>query len=390
VARRQNEVSLLSGIHAALVRKMSWRFLSELSPHPFFKKILFLEGFYSSSNSYVILDDGLTIIDPGNDYTAFIELFELGFDPSDIKRIIITHGDYTHCMGVLELMNYQNTRKDLEIVMHEMGPVTLREIINKIGWKVTNVRGGEILKARDSNLKVIHTPGHSIDSICLYHEDSQTLFTGDTVLPGSVAIPNPAAMGDIREYILSIRAIRKIPVEALLPGHGMPIVGNCGEVIEKTYEELIKSITGDIEWGEAANILIKHGYIEEAIFCCNKGIHANPERLSLLKMKAVCLNSLGRFEEALEILDEVLKKQRDALALTAKGYALMSLGKYEKSIECFDEALRIDPSMLEAKIYKGIALILLGKIEDAMKIPEFKDEYARIFEKEMSKMGLRL
>lgn len=124
------------------------------------------------------MDDGLTIIDPGNDYTAFIELFELGFDPSDIKRIIITHGDYTHCMGVLELMNYQNTRKDLEIVMHEMGPVTLREIINKIGWKVTNVRGGEILKARDSNLKVIHTPGHSIDSICLYHEDSQTLLQG--------------------------------------------------------------------------------------------------------------------------------------------------------------------------------------------------------------------
>jgi len=366
---------------------MSWRSLFELSSsNPFFKKLLFLGGFDFSSNSYVVLGDGLTIIDPGNDYTAFIELFELGFKPSDIERVIITHGDYDHSMGILELMNYRSIKKDLEVVMHEMGPVTLKEVIERGGGKIIEVKGGEILKLGDCNLKVFHTPGHTIDSICLYHEETHTLFTGDTVLPSSIAAPNPAAMGNIGDYILSLRILKKIPVKALLPGHGIPVIGNCGEFIERTYEELIRSITGDVEWIDAAEILLRRGYIEEAIFCCDKGISVNPENPSLLKLKAICLNSLGRFEEALEILDNVLENQRDAQTLTIKGYALMYLGKYEKSIECFDEALRMNPNMIEAKIYKGLTLMLSNKVEEAMKIHEFKNEYVRIFEEEMKKL----
>jgi len=363
---------------------MGWCSLFEVS-NSFFRKLLFLEGFYSSSNSYIILGDILTIIDPGNDYTALLDLLELGFKPSDIKRVIITHGEYDHSMGIFELMNYRSAR-DLEVIMHEMGPATLKETVERRGGKIVEVRGGETLKLGDCELKVFHTPGHTIDSICLYHEETHTLFSGDTVIPGSVAAPNPAAMGNIRDYILSLRFLRRIPVKALLPGHGAPVIGNCKEFIERTYEELIKSITGEIELSEAAEILLRHGYIEEAIFCCDKGIKANSEDRSLLKLKAVCLNSLGRFEETLEILNELLKERKDAYTLTIKGYALMGLGEYEKSIECFDEALRINPNMVEAKIYKGIAFMLLGRVEEAMKIQEFKNEYIRIFEGEVKKL----
>jgi glyoxylase-like metal-dependent hydrolase (beta-lactamase superfamily II) len=246
---------------------LSWKHIPGLT-NSFFLKLLFLEGFENiSSNSYVIKDSILTIIDPGNDYTAFIELFELGFKPSDIKRVIITHGDFDHCMGTLELMRYPSIKMGgLEVILHEMGPATLKEIIEKEGGKVIEVKGGETLKLDDLELKVFYTPGHTIDSICLYHEPTRTLFTGDTVLPHAIAAPNPAARGSIRDYLSSLRILMKIPVEVILPGHGMPIIGNCKEAIESTYEGIIKDLTGEVEYDKAAETLLKYGYFEDAIF----------------------------------------------------------------------------------------------------------------------------
>lgn len=366
---------------------MSWKHIPGLT-NSFFLKLLFLEGFENiSSNSYVIKDSILTIIDPGNDYTAFIELFELGFKPSDIKRVIITHGDFDHCMGTLELMRYPSIKMGgLEVILHEMGPATLKEIIEKEGGKVIEVKGGETLKLDDLELKVFYTPGHTIDSICLYHEPTRTLFTGDTVLPHAIAAPNPAARGSIRDYLSSLRILMKIPVEVILPGHGMPIIGNCKEAIESTYEGIIKDLTGEVEYDKAAETLLKYGYFEDAIFCCDKGINKDPEKLNFPKLKALSLINLGKFNEAIEILNKILEKQKDALSLVTKGYALMGLQKYEESIKYFDEALSINPNIKEALIYKCLALIFLGKVEEAMKIPEFKEKYFKIFEQEIKKL----
>ena len=86
----------------------TWKRLSEIfeTDDPFFNSILFLQGYDFSSNSYAIEGDYITIIDPGNDYTAFIQLFEKGIKPLDIKKIVITHGHRDHVMGTFELFRY--------------------------------------------------------------------------------------------------------------------------------------------------------------------------------------------------------------------------------------------------------------------------------------------
>jgi len=71
---------------------------------PVFEKSMFLIGYHQSSNVYVLAGDTLTIVDPGNDYTIFTELEKLGYNPLDIKKIVLTHGHRDHCMGVFELL----------------------------------------------------------------------------------------------------------------------------------------------------------------------------------------------------------------------------------------------------------------------------------------------
>jgi glyoxylase-like metal-dependent hydrolase (beta-lactamase superfamily II) len=71
--------------------------------HPFLDKTLYWEGYDSSSNVYAIAGESLTIIDPGNDYMALMELFRMGYKPKDVKKILLTHGHVEHVMGAFEL-----------------------------------------------------------------------------------------------------------------------------------------------------------------------------------------------------------------------------------------------------------------------------------------------
>lgn len=72
---------------------------------------------------------------------------------------------------------------------------------------------------------VLHTPGHTEDSTCLYHAESATLFSGDAVLTeGGIAWFNPE-ITDAGASQLTEDRLREIPVEHLFPGHGLPLHG---------------------------------------------------------------------------------------------------------------------------------------------------------------------
>jgi tetratricopeptide (TPR) repeat protein len=88
-------------------------------------------------------------------------------------------------------------------------------------------------------------------------------------------------------------------------------VGSSGrKVIEETYEGLMLKIIGveakaKTPWIEGATALAQRGFLQEAVFCCEKELVCNPENLMALQLKAFSLNDLGRFQEALESLDRL-------------------------------------------------------------------------------------
>ncbi|HEX9882423.1 MAG TPA: MBL fold metallo-hydrolase [Desulfobaccales bacterium] len=362
--------------------KVDWESLASLlkAPYPLFEKTLFLQGYEFSSNIYVITGDYLAIIDPGNDYTAFMELFSLGFKPPDIKKIVLTHGHMDHVGGTIELFRgyrgYQNL--DLEVILHEAGPLQFKEMAKGLGCRLTEVRGGEILDLSGFEFEVIHTPGHTLDGLCLYHAPSRTLFSGDTVLPHAMAEVDKEGGGRMDHYLYALRTLRKKEIEYVMPGHG-GIVDRIGKkVVDETYEGLIKKVVGpETPWLEGAMTLAQQGLLEEGLFYCDQDLAAEPEKLRTLETRAFLLNDLGRQEEAVAGFDKVLAQRRDHFyALMGKGTALTGLGKFGESLTCFDQALHLRPGDKEALVSKGLALFLSGKTDDAMDIEEFRQEYS--------------
>jgi len=370
-----------------MAAESGWDFLADLLhlPYPFLAQTRFMLGYDFSSNSYAITGAYVSIIDPGNDYTAFMELFRRGVNPTDIKKIVLTHGHVDHVMGMFELFRrYDNPGQDLEIFLHEAGPQEFKDLAGQMGCRLIEVKGGETLNLSGFDLEVIHTPGHTLDGICLYHAPSRSMFTGDTVLPHAMAEMDQAAGGRLDHYLYSLRTLLKRDIDNVLPGHG-GLVGRTGRgIVMDTFEGLIKKVVGlETPWMEGAAKLAQQGLMEEAVFCCNKELAASPENFAALEMKAFLLIDLGRNAEAIDSFDIILTPQPDHFhALLGKGCALMGLGNHQGSLEYFDRALAINPHHQETQINKGMALYLCGRFDAAMDIEVFQREFTNRFKQE--------
>ena len=358
---------------------------------PIFENMLFMLGYDFSSNIYVIKGDYLTIVDPGNDYTSFMALFDLDYDPGDIKKIVLTHGHRDHAMGLFELLNYPTImeNKDIEIIIHEKGPEGFKKIIEETDFPLTLVKGGEILDFGGSEWEVIPTPGHTMDGISLYHASTKTAFTGDTILPYGMADVDDSAGGRLDHYLLSIKELLKRDIENIFPGHGVPVVSAGRRVTEVAYEGVIAKILqieGDFSWMDVAPQLVQRGLLEEAVYCCDKRLVGDPEDLMALQLKAYCLTDMGRNPESIKLLDKILAKEsQNPHAQLGKGHALLGMQQYEESLPYFDEVLKINPDIKEAHIYKGMALYFLGKYDEAMDIDVFRTEFAEKFKDQLEK-----
>lgn len=120
--------------------------------------------------SYIVEDDetnNAIIIDPSWD---LIEL-ELIIKKNDlkIKYIVNTHHHFDHTLGNKAMV--ESTKAP--IIQHESS-----ELKSDI-----SVRDGDSIEFGNSKLKVLHTPGHSKDSICLIGDGK--LFSGDTLFVGN-------------------------------------------------------------------------------------------------------------------------------------------------------------------------------------------------------------
>ncbi len=377
-----------------------WILVSEVfeTENPFFKSLYLWEGFDLSSNVYLIrTEKESAIIDPGNDYTAFYDLFFRSklVKLTDIRKFLFTHGHSEHVVGFFELLRgYPSLRQqsgELQVYIHEASPEAFKELTSKLQCPINFIKDGDIINIGDFSLSVIHTPGHTMDSVCYWHEETKSLFSGDTALPYAVSSPDPVGGGRIDFYLFSMRILRSKGVRNLFPGHGDIIKDNGNLVINGNYGGLIKRVVGlQCPWLEATETLMKKGYLEEAIFCCDKVLEEDPKNISALYIKVCCLNDLAKFEESLKVIDIIedignSTITNNPLFLIAKGYTLVGLGNYEKATYILDEALKMAPNLQNAAIYKGLALYLGGRVEEAMTIDAFREAFTSHFKEELLK-----
>jgi len=187
-------------------------------------------------NTYVIRDNLSIIIDAG--FPEFLpaliqDLHRDGINPEDISIITNTHLHVDHCWANEAFKEFSKAKIIIHPVQKKFYDVSVIETskffgLQPAGFKEDSYLDGNKLDAGDTEIELIHSPGHSPDSICFYCRKEKFLICGDVIFNGNtgrVDLPggNGAKLGQ------SIEELSQLETEYLLPGH-MDIVTGTGKV----------------------------------------------------------------------------------------------------------------------------------------------------------------
>ncbi|WP_230972209.1 MBL fold metallo-hydrolase [Archaeoglobus neptunius] len=199
-----------------------------------------------SSHCYLITADLNVLIDSGTarDFPKLErELSEIGMKVKDIDIVINTHEHFDHIGGNLFLQENSvimaHRHAAVKIIYGDDEVMMCRTHGQKpVGYRVhVWLNNGDAIDLGSSFLRVLHTPGHTSGSICLYEPRNRILFSGDTLF-SSGTLSTIYRSGSLGEYFNSLRRIKTMKIDLLLPGHGR-ISGNAEMDIEKTIENTI-------------------------------------------------------------------------------------------------------------------------------------------------------
>ena len=171
------------------------------------------------ANSYIIGD---VLIDAG--------VLPMAIQPykNAISTIVLTHCHFDHTAHLKEIAHMCRAK----VAIHKNDAAGLlddaRSLSMHFGSRSPAVIPEITLKEGDSigTLHVMHTPGHTPGSICLFSEPEQALISGDTVFTDGGFGRYDFIGGSRMELARSIDRLSLLDVEGLYPGHGVPV--ECG------------------------------------------------------------------------------------------------------------------------------------------------------------------
>jgi glyoxylase-like metal-dependent hydrolase (beta-lactamase superfamily II) len=165
------------------------------------------------SNGWIVGDDEeVIVVDPGRDADSVLE----AVGDREIIAVICTHGHAAHVAAALDVA----ARDEAPVALHPRDRMLWRETHRDSDPEIDMEDGG-IFEVADASLEVIHTPGHSPGSVCLYSEELEAVFSGDCLLgtgpaPHEGEYPDfPAQLSAIGEHLLTLPSGTRV-----LPGHG--------------------------------------------------------------------------------------------------------------------------------------------------------------------------
>jgi hydroxyacylglutathione hydrolase len=179
-------------------------------------------------NCSVIGDEstrGAMVIDPGDDIEEILGIIRK--HNLQVKQIVITHAHIDHVGGAMKL----RAATGAPILLNQSDYALLKMLDVQASWlgmtdpgKVEidqSVGQADTVKAGTLSADVIHTPGHTEGSICLYFPLEKKLIAGDTLFAGSIGRTDLPG-GSFDKIIRSLQEkVLALPDETVVvPGHG--------------------------------------------------------------------------------------------------------------------------------------------------------------------------
>jgi hydroxyacylglutathione hydrolase len=165
------------------------------------------------------------VIDPGDEIEDILGLIRK--HNLQVKQIVITHAHIDHVGGAMKL----RAATGAPILLNQNDYALLKMLDAQAAWigvaapgKVEidqSIGQADTVKAGSLTATVLHTPGHTEGSICLYFPMEQKLIAGDTLFAGSIGRTDLPG-GSFEKIIRSLHEkVLALPDETVVvPGHG--------------------------------------------------------------------------------------------------------------------------------------------------------------------------
>jgi hydroxyacylglutathione hydrolase len=165
------------------------------------------------------------VIDPGDNIEQIMTLVE--GHGLIVKQIVVTHAHIDHVGGAMKLKQ----RTGAPILLNQNDEMLLKMLDVQAGWigvrppgPVTvdqDLADADKLKIGEIESSVLHTPGHTEGSVCLYFPVQQKLIAGDTLFAGSIGRTDLPG-GSTEKILTSLHTkVLALPDDTIvIPGHG--------------------------------------------------------------------------------------------------------------------------------------------------------------------------
>jgi hydroxyacylglutathione hydrolase len=165
------------------------------------------------------------VIDPGDDIDDVLALIRK--HALQVKQIVITHAHIDHVGGATKLRAVTGA----PILLNQNDYALLKMLDMQAAWigvsppgKVeidASITTGETVAAGSHTAAILHTPGHTEGSICLYFSAEKKLIAGDTLFAGSIGRTDLPG-GSMQKIMRSLReTVMALPDDTVVvPGHG--------------------------------------------------------------------------------------------------------------------------------------------------------------------------